>query len=275
MLQIAREVSNSETAFVLRSPSNGENSKSDESLPYDVQVRFFTPTTEVPICGHATIATHVVRAIEEHAYGRIMQKTNAGILPVDVTDDNGLITVGITQGMPEIHDPFDQSIVDEIVSALGLRVDDLRSDCPVCIASTGHAKVMVGIKSLDQLSTLQPDPERLTSLSSQIGCNGYYVFTLHPGEDALVHGRMFAPAIGNDEDPVTGNANGPLGAYMVHFGLFPELQKNGELNFSIVQGEAIGRRGTMDVRVTIDDGEPSVVQIFGHAVIVFKADIEL
>lgn len=37
--------------------------------------------------------------------------------------------------------------------------------------------------------------------------------------DILIHGRMFAPAIGINEDPVTGNANGPLGAYLVHHNL--------------------------------------------------------
>ncbi len=52
----------------------------------------------------------------------------------------------------------------------------------------------------------------------------------------MVHGRMFAPAIGIEEDPVTGNANGPLGAYLVHCGL---VRHNGALlSFQVVQGEA-------------------------------------
>lgn len=50
MQQIARELNNSETAFIL----------SPNSSHYDIEVRFFTPTKEVPICGHATIAAHLL-----------------------------------------------------------------------------------------------------------------------------------------------------------------------------------------------------------------------
>ena len=55
MQQLARELNNSETAFIF----------TGKKPDYDVEVRYFTPTTEVPICGHATIAAHYVRAIEE------------------------------------------------------------------------------------------------------------------------------------------------------------------------------------------------------------------
>jgi len=75
-----------------------------------------------------------------------------------------------------------------------------------------------------------------------VGCNGYFVFTLEKTEDdALVHGRMFAPAIGINEDPVTGNANGPLGAYLVKHKLIAVVHDHAE--FTAVQGEAIGGQG--------------------------------
>ncbi len=54
MQQLARELNNSETAFIF----------AGQKPDYDVEVRYFTPTTEVPICGHATIAAHYVRAVE-------------------------------------------------------------------------------------------------------------------------------------------------------------------------------------------------------------------
>lgn len=56
MQKIARELNNSETAFIF-SPNFSD---------HDVWVRFFTPTVEVPSCGHATIAAHYVRAIENN-----------------------------------------------------------------------------------------------------------------------------------------------------------------------------------------------------------------
>ena len=71
MLRIARELNNSETAFMFET----------DSPDYDIEVRFFTPTTEVPICGHATIAAHYVRAKERNMEGgTVVQKTKAGIL---------------------------------------------------------------------------------------------------------------------------------------------------------------------------------------------------
>ena len=66
----------------------------------------------------------------------------------------------------------------------------------------------------------------------------------------LVAGRMFAPAIGIAEDPVTGNANGPLGAYLAAHRLVPLPERT--LTFVAKQGEAIGRTGYVGVAVALD-----------------------
>ena len=134
---------------------------------------------------------------------------------------------------------------------------------------------MIGIKSNDQLHNLRPNLEKLSAISATVGCNGYYVFTLNVGEDVLVHGRMFAPAIGIPEDPVTGNANGPLGIYLVHYGICRELESENELSFSILQGEALRRDGGMRVHVKIENRIPVLVQIVGQAVIAFRTEIEI
>lgn len=232
MQKIARELNNSETAFIF----------SSNQPEYDVEVRFFTPTAEVPICGHATIAAHYVRAIEGSAtLGRVIQKTKAGILPVDIIQDKDDYSIVMTQAEPEVSKSFDNELVGKISNALGINIAELREDCPVAIASAGHSKVMIGINSIEKLNILQPDMVALRKISKEVGCNGYYVFTLSPEEEILVHGRMFAPAIGITEDPVTGNANGPLGIYLVHFGICPELQHADFFDFTIRQGEAIRR----------------------------------
>lgn len=265
MQQIARELNNSETAFIFRE-SEGDS---------DIQVRFFTPVREVPICGHATIAAHYTYAMENHlpADCRILQKTKAGVLPVDICRKDNDYLITMTQGDVQIGSPLSPEYQSMIVHALGLKKEDLRTDCPMVIASTGHSKVMIGIKNLKQLHSLQPDFAGLSRISEIIGCNGYYVFILDEGNTPLVHGRMFAPAIGISEDPVTGNANGPLGAYLVHFGIADV--HHGSFSFEAVQGEAIGRAGTMTVHVSVVDKKPVSVQISGNAVIVFSADLEL
>ena len=265
MQEIAREFNNSETAFIL----------SPEDDSYDVRVRFFTPTSEVPICGHATIAAHYARALENHFENttQVLQKTNAGILPVDIIREDDDYKIVMTQGKIEVGEALSTEVQQMLTTALGITQRDILERCPVAIASTGHSKVMIGIKDNYILHGLQPDMDSLIRLSRRIGCNGYYVFTMNQREDPMIHGRMFAPAIGIIEDPVTGNANGPLGAYLIHYDLV--AHNNDLYTFHAVQGEAIGRPGRMEVQVKITDNQPIEVKIVGNAVVAFSAELEL
>lgn len=265
MQAIAREMNNSETAFIL-SPTSSD---------HEVWVRFFTPTTEVPSCGHATIAAHYVRATEMGLPScRVVQRTGAGILPVEIVCEDDDYRVVMTQGAIEFGDPFSGGQRNEIVTALGLAQADVDSRCPIQIVSTGHSKVLIGIRERTTLNGLKPNLEKLTEISRQIRCNGYFVFVLTDGSGGVLsHGRMFAPAIGIPEDPVTGNANGPLGAYLVQHRLVPNDGRR--FAFTGQQGEAIGRLGTVEVAVDIAEGRPKAVHIGGRAVTVFKSEITL
>ena len=264
MQKIARELNNSETAFIFQS---------SEDI-YDVEVRFFTPTSEVPICGHATIAAHYACAIENHMETtRIYQKTGAGILPVDILKGNDDYRIVMTQGKIEFGEILQGETLDSILSALNLRHEALLENYPVQIVSTGHSKVLIGIKSREKLNHLEPDSNRLAEISKKIQCNGYYIFTIDTNSDILIHGRMFAPAIGITEDPVTGNANGPLGAYLVHYKKVKATDT--QFNFRAMQGEAIRRAGMMDVQVNIKNEEPYEVKISGNAIVVFRSEISL
>lgn len=265
MQAIARELNNAETAFIL----------SPAAPDHDVWIRFFTPTTEVPSCGHATISAHYVRALEKGlSQCTIRQRIGIGILPVDIVKEDSGTRIIMTQGDIEISDPVDVKSQADIIHALGLSPHDLEGQCPIQIASTGHSKVMVGIKSRSTLNSLQPDLTLLTSISKRIGCSGYFVFTFDSDDEGiLTHGRMFAPAIGIPEDPVTGNANGPLGAYLVHNKRL-EAQ-DGAVSFKGKQGEAIGRPGIVTVTVEVKDGKPCKVQVCGDATIAFKTEMEI
>lgn len=265
MQKIARELNNSETAFIFSS-NNSE---------YDTHVRFFTPTSEVPICGHATIAAHYARAIENKLdSSRTYQKTGAGILPVDIIKENNDYKIVMTQGKIEFGNIIEEESKKKLLIALNIKESDLLDDYKIQIVSTGHSKVMIGIKNIETLNSIKPDYEALSKLSEIIKCNGYYVFSVNSQEaDILINGRMFAPAVGINEDPVTGNANGPLGAYLVHYN---HIEHNNSLfKFKIKQGEAINRAGIIEVEVKIDDWEPVEVKICGEAVIVFKSELVL
>ncbi len=265
MQAIARELNNSETAFI----------HPPEAPDHDLVVRFFTPTTEVPSCGHATIAAHYVRAVENDLPScTVIQKIGAGILPVEVVRDNADYRIVMTQGTIELEEPFAAAQADEILAALRLTAGCRDERCPVQIVSTGHSKVLVGIDSRETLNSITPDMARLAEISGRIGCNGYFVFTLATDDpDIFAHGRMFAPAIGIPEDPVTGNANGPLGAYLVVHGL--AVAKGGTVTFRARQGEAIGRPGVVEVIVDAEGTTPRRVRVAGRAVIAFQSELEL
>lgn len=265
MQKIARELNNSETAFIFSSNSN----------EYDVHIRFFTPTNEVPICGHATIAAHYARVVENGlGASRVYHKTGAGILPVDIIKENEDYKIVMTQGKIEFGGIVDGINKEKLLTALNIKNNDLLENYDIQIVSTGHSKVMVGIKNINTLNTLHPNYDALSKLSEIIKCNGYYVFTVNSQDsDILIHGRMFAPAIGINEDPVTGNANGPLGAYLVHHNLIKH--NNSSVKFKAKQGEAIKRAGIIEVEVKIEDNEPVEVKISGNAVIAFKSELSL
>ncbi|PQA93004.1 hypothetical protein B0A69_12635 [Chryseobacterium shigense] len=263
MQAIARELNNSETAFIF-SPTDSES---------DYTIRYFAPSTEVPSCGHATIAALYAKALEDNLNSCILRiNTKIGILPVEIEKTDHDYQIIMTQGAFTLSPVFDDKTTEKLLSALHLDLSDLEEKCPVQIASTGHSKVMIGIKSRKKLNELHPDMSALTALSNEIGCNGYFVFTFDSDdEDILTYGRMFAPAIGIAEDPVTGNANGPLGGYLVQNKLVN--YQNHYFEFNGRQGEQMNRLGTVNVKVTVYNGKPELVKIKGNAVAIFKTNL--
>ena len=265
MQRIAREINNSETAFLF-SPDNSD---------CDGVIRYFTPKMEVPTCGHATIAAMYAKAIEYNLDSCVLKiKTRIGILPFEIIRNNGDYQVIMTQGKFELNPRFDNDTTQKILFALRLKNSDTDNRRPIQIASTGHSKVMIGIKSRKTLNELNPNYNDLAELSNQIKCNGYFVFTFDSDrKDTLTYGRMFAPAVGINEDPVTGNANGPLGGYLIQNKIFG--YKDNIFEFNGRQGEKIGRIGVVSVRVKIVNYLPSLIQIKGEAVVIFRTEIEI
>jgi PhzF family phenazine biosynthesis protein len=264
MQDIARELKHSETAFVLR----------PTAADHDVWVRFFTPAVEVPVCGHATIAAHYALA---HARGmppggRVVQRTGAGLQRIRTVRDGGDWRIEMEQGAIVFGETLDSALRERVVAALRLQggVSALVDGRPLQVVSTGHSKVLVPLRDDYPLDTLEPDLAALSALSAELGCNGWYPFVLSGAR--RTEGRMFAPAIGIAEDPVTGNANGPLGAYLVRHGLM--AHDGAVLAFEGHQGRALRRDGIVHVRVDVADDGPARVTITGDAVIIFTAPIE-
>lgn len=255
MQEIATFAGYSETAFIL-APQGDD---------HDIHVRYFTPLAEVPICGHATIAAHFLRtqllSLSDYS---LKVLTGAGVLQVDVGGSGSEAQITMTQGTVEYGKVLVAQDIHLLQEAFGISQSDLRGGLPVQIVSTGHSKVMIPLRKRTTLDSLAPNADKLVALSHRIGCNGFFPFIIDNQVSPLqTLGRMFAPAIGIFEDPVTGNANGPAGAYLYRYGLL-SLQRS--LTYEGHQGHKLGKVGT--VYVTLEkDKDNIVIKIAGHAVI--------
>jgi PhzF family phenazine biosynthesis protein len=115
----------------------------------------------------------------------------------------------------------------------------------------------------------------LAALSARLGAQGYFLFTRRnhqgmPGTES----RMFCPAIGIDEDPVSGNAHGMLGVYLHELGLLPT--RSGAAQFTGLQGRHVGRDGELQVALELDTaGRALSVEIAGKATIVSASQLTL
>lgn len=255
MQAIASFAAYSETAFVLEPCDAG----------HDIEVRFFTPSTEVPICGHATIATHFLRAQQlDLGDTTLVAKTGAGNLAVTIEGRGPKAKIVMHPATPDFGPKLTTAQAETMIRALGLDPAVVSDDLPIQIVSTGHSKVMVPVTSKEALDQLAPDMKGLTAISSDIGCNGFFVFVVEGLPDQpSIYGRMFAPAIGIAEDPVTGNANGPAGAYLVHHGV---ISLGDGVTILGHQGHAMGRPGVVEVRIRPTEGRDFQVEVAGNAV---------
>ena len=254
MQAVANELGASETAFLT------------ESDRADRRVRYFTPTTEVDLCGHATIALHA-HLFEDGTIdsGTHSLETNVGVLDIEVTDDG---TVWMTQDDPEVRRvDLDRERVADALGVDPAALADVGADLPLAVASTGLPFLAVPVNFLEHVSGLDPDLGAVEAISREVDATGIYAFTFDAlGVDSTLHGRMFAPAAGVPEDPVTGTASGAVGAYLREFEAF-----EGELPEEMVfeQGHFVDRPGHVRVRV----GEQ--VRVGGRAAVALDGELRV
>lgn len=264
MLAIARELNNADTAFVL----------SPDGADHDLRARFFTPRTEAGFVGHATVAAHYVLSRRRGAPQRLRQKSRAGIVEVEIRGGGEERRIAIRQSCPPLGRELNDRERLAVLDALALATDDLDLRCPLRIVGAGSTRLMVGVRGTEQLKRLKPDPTRLTTLSAQLGAAGYFVFTLAPSApDCLTESRMFCPALGIAEDPVSGNAHGLLGTYLAHERLLAHDGRRAA--FSGLQGHYVGRPGRVEVELELQSGAVDAVWIIGQAISVFETEIAL
>lgn len=251
MQAIAAEMGASETAFIA------------ESETADRSIRYFTPTTEVDLCGHATIASLAYLAqVGTFDPGEYTIETQVGVLDVEITESG---RIWMTQDAPTVE----RAEIDRADAAAALGIDEaaieeIEVDLPIAVASTGLPFLVVPVAYLEDLGSATPDFDALDALAQKAGAEGVYAFTFDTVDSrSTVHGRAFVPGAGVPEDPVTGTASGATGAYLREFGAFDTMPD--ELWFE--QGHYVDRPGNVVVEV----GER--VRVGGRAAVTMDGDI--
>jgi len=265
MRLIARELQGQEVAFVLGS----------DSPDYDVELRFFSPRREVGFVGHATVAAHYARAIANGVpKGTVRQKSGNWVVEVKVTGKAPDLRVAIQQSPATFGPVVPEERRGAVLDALGISSASLHPACPMQVLSKANSRLLVGLRSPETLESMQPDMDALVHLTPHVGADGFFVFALHPDvEPPTAESRMFCPVIGIPEDPVSGNAHGMLGVYLVSNGLL--VPEDGHARFVGHQGRYVERPGTVEVDVTASGKRATSVSVAGHAVIVYQAALEL
>lgn len=255
MQKIAAVLGFSETAFVLKS-----------SLA-DFKIKFFTPSEEVDLCGHATIGTFfTLAALGYIKPGNYLQETKAGILGVEIKED---LSIMMCQPLPAFYETIEKS---EITDSLNIEAASFHEDLPVQIVSTGLRDIIVPVKSVDILNSINPDMEKIIEICRKHNAVGYHVFTLESINSSTACCRNFAPLLAIPEESATGTSNGALGCY---------LYKHDKIGFEqassviIEQGYSMKKPSEILVSLAVKGKEITEVKVGGRALNLTSLEINI
>ncbi|MAA79247.1 MAG: phenazine biosynthesis protein PhzF [Deltaproteobacteria bacterium] len=245
MQHIAANAGYSETAFI-------------EIISQNTQrIRFFAPSKEVALCGHATIASYSWLFQKQHiAKGKHNMLCMAGAQKIIVNEDG---SISMSQNLPTFGPTLQP---DDISHALRIHPNQIHSTIPIQVASTGLHKIFVPLQSISDLNAISPNQEEIKRVSIQNNSIGMYCYTLETLHSSTAHCRNFAPVVGIMEDSATGTSAAALSTLLHHFGL---LSDHPNLNLSYEQGYAIDTPSEIYVRLEQRDKKITAVWVRGFA----------
>jgi trans-2,3-dihydro-3-hydroxyanthranilate isomerase len=273
MQLIAREMNCSETAFVSQ-PTVADA---------DFQLRWFTPTCEVDLCGHATIATlHVLcqqsrfnlRPGSTHV---LYLQTRSGVLRVMVdftqADQAPWIWLNVPTSSFTLIPP---ELADQLLAILGcqnwLKPPDIVVDTfNRCVVDSLNRDVFIAVPKLQQLHALQPQMDQLAQLGQQQNWRGICLYTLETLEErSAAHLRFFAPQSGILEDPVTGSASATLALWLMQQATLGKVGTEQKQRFYFEQGDCLGRPGRLCIEV-----QDQIPKLGGQAVTILQGELSV
>jgi trans-2,3-dihydro-3-hydroxyanthranilate isomerase len=224
MSMLAREIGFSETTFVTGVREGG----------YDV--RIFTPDAELPFAGHPTLGTAFTLVSEDRVGPSLMQTSAAEDVPVEV--DLAAGTARMEQHPPTFGDEVDDRAA--VARAAGLELQDLVEGLPIVAGSTGLAHLMMPVRDEAALRRARRDDAGCGTVCATAETASLYLFTVRGDSDVMA--RMFDRGANIGEDPATGSAVGPLGAYLAQHRLAGMPGRA-----VVAQGEMVGRPSFLHV----------------------------
>lgn len=266
MRKTAAELRYSETAFVKQTGKNA------------FSTRYFTPSEEVDLCGHATIGTFYALfcagVVAEDTVCRNL--TRAGEIGVAIEKNMIWMDMASPRAIGKLENDGD---LRELYGIMGL---DYQDHCKASgrggegdillpeLISTGLPDILLPVADIRSLAAIKPDFPALAGLSARYEAVGVHAFT-RCQEDGLIHCRNFAPLYAIDEEAATGTSNGALTYYLYQKGLIAE---GAETVF--IQGEAMGRPSRIVSKLTADPNEENIrIRIGGKAVILAEGSLRL
>jgi trans-2,3-dihydro-3-hydroxyanthranilate isomerase len=257
MQALAKETNLSETTFVLSPTQPGATYRN----------RIFTPGGELAFAGHPTLGTAAALVLSGRSDGRgMVQETKSGLTQIETYSEGGRLDrvvmyapTPVSAGRP---DP------EKVARALNLTAADVTPNgLQPEIIEAGVRHLIIPVTAVEGL---QPDTAALVALSRELNVIGAYPFMLLGDDQTHIRARLFAPAYGISEDPATGSAAAPLGAYCYWHGLMPA----GSAAFWYEQGIEMGRPSRLWVEVSEQHGSLQV-HVGGQIRVVGKGEFQL
>ncbi|MHA1944517.1 MAG: PhzF family phenazine biosynthesis protein [Candidatus Hodarchaeales archaeon] len=251
MQGIAREMNFSETTFVL--PTQMEECAK--------KVRIFTPGAEIPFAGHPTLGTAYVlkkKGLVEETAPSVNLELGIGPIKAEYIQDN---MICMYQPKPTIIGEYkDKQRMGQI---LNISSDGIDPNFPMSFVSTGFPFLIVPITNLSTLKSVNINTNVLINTLKNFPSQKIVVLcTETHHKNSSLHIRMFAPSIGVLEDPATGSAAGPIGAYTESFSVLDDHSK-GEL-LTLEQGYEINRPSKLLVKCQYDSMGINSVHVSGQ-----------
>lgn len=262
MEAIAREMGVPATAFILP-PS---------TVAAHIRIRVYTPQAEIPLHSHATIACFHVLAEEgmlgmkEPGTYKFDVEAKSGILPIRVEKRSESTECYFSLPIPEFIRAGQFKL--DAMRILNVALEEFENRMPIVVAGA----LFVPIRRLHTIFAMKPNFFAMSQFLANKNLSGLCAFTLETVDrTSAVHCRFFVPSAGLNEDPVTGSANGPLGVYLFERG---ELQAvDGVVALTGEQGDVIGRKGRVTIRLAVQGAEVVSLEVGGAAVTSVKGEI--